>query len=541
MKSTMKLISAMTAAMLMLAGCGSVENENNSGAAQAVSETVTSASQEAEAPDSSESEPAEKTNAPAESTKYKVAGGFEKCVGYKPSDEEIDTLTELAREQYNAILDRDAEAYFRTLNIRELFDHGDYKGYREALKKHDGEEGYSDVWLYAVRFEDLIFDKATIDNPGFATGEFWADCEDDWDEEDPDTWTPAEQKSLNAYQQALDSMDADYFRTADPYSENLAGMELTSDYFYPVYYSDRMDGFKTVGSGAVCTGVTLYSTLKYDGGKYIEFSADFTDGSETVHIPHVVGWIKDGQSGASLSLTEWTIYGMDRSAELSDEQVQALIKLGTEQYNAIVTRDAEAYLNTLGLEKALEGLTKEKILELWESYECDLPMGFALVLDCAAYKDPSLVEPFNNGELLAEKYDNDQQKAARAWYEAAADQTGNITPELVAEMDKDEAIRNDLISNYFTDYDYLHGKYGELSPVAAENVYADEDPSADKNDDGTITVSMYLRCKNDGEPLFIGRLEGIIYEDGSMGVYLYDIIPEDGGEEENIDDANRGD
>ena len=547
MKTTLKLVSAMTAALLMLTGCGSVNDEDNAGAVQAVSETVTSAVKNAElyksaeSSDSSESENAVKAAETSGGIKITVAQGFENSTRYTPSAEEMSVLVQLAVEQYNAILGRDPDAYFRTLDLRGLFAHGDFKAYRDDINKKEGYEGQSSIFNYTVGFESLLWDKVSIDDPSFATGEYWDECEGDWDEEDPETWTSAEDKTLSAYQQALDSMSADFYRTADPYSSNLAGAELSSEYFYPVYYSDRMESFKPVSSGAVPVGVTLYSSLEFDGGKYIEFSADLKDGGETVHIPHIIGWLKDGESGVSVRFSEETLYIRDRSTEISAEEEQALLKLGMEQYNAIITRDAAGYLGTVNLDKALEGITKEDILGFLDSYEWGLTEGFSIVLDAAAHKDHSLTEPFNNDKLLEEKFDNNQQNAARVWYEAAADMTGDITPELLDETDRDEAIRGDLVSNYFADYDYLMNSYGELTPVDLEHVYTDEKPSAEKTDDGRVEVSMYLRYENGEDKRFLGRLEGFIYEDGSMGVYLCDLIPEDGGEEDYIDDSNRRD
>ncbi|MCR5123138.1 MAG: hypothetical protein K6B74_12060, partial [Ruminococcus sp.] len=474
---------------------------------------------------------------------YAAAAGYEKYAEYSPSDEEMSGLVQLAREQYNAILGRDPDAYFRTLNIREMFDHGDYKSFHETMINHPGREGFSEINRVKDNFETLLWDKVCIDDPTFASGEYWDYCEDEWDEENPEAYTSPEEKAAAAYQQALDTISADFYRTADPYSKNLAGAMLTSDYFYPVYNSDTMDDFKSVGSGAVCSGVTLYSAIKVDGDIYIEFAAEFTDGSETVKIPHACGWIKDGESGALVSLTEWTIYGKDTSVVLPEADEQALIKLAVEQYNAIVTRDAEAYLKTVNLDKALEGLTKEEILKRWESLDYDLPVQFAILLDCATYKDPSLIEPFFNDELLAEKYDGNQQNAAHDWYEAAAELTGKVTPALLDEMDKDESIRGRLLSNYFMDYDYMREHYGELSHIAVEDTFIDEEPFASENDDGTVGFSAFLRYKNGEDTRFLGRIEGVIYEDGSMSVILADIIP-DGevrDEEDYIDDANRGD
>lgn len=530
MKSTKEFIAAFTAGMLAvsLAGCGSVEEENKAGAAQTASEAETAEVLKNDTADSSESENTDKTEIANETTgdvKISAAAGFENYVNFTPAADEMSALAQLAREQYNAVLGKDPEAYFRTLNIRAPFENGDFDKFRKLSQNAADSSACYDYFGFVSSFESILWDWACFDDPSLLS-------ESSWEDEDGGDVTQT------IYQKALDGINADFFKNADPFDKNLAGMEIYASYFYPDYNSDSMEGFKPVSDGAVCSGVELFSAFEYNGCRCIEFSADFTNGGETVHIPYVRGWIKDGEKSVLTFFEEATMYCKDTSVELSKEDEQAIMKLGAEQYNAIVTRDAEAYLKTVNLDKSLEGLSKEEIVKRWESYDCDLPMGFDLMLDCATYKDPSLKEPFHNDELLAEKYDNSQQNAARVWYEAAAELNGKITPEILEEMDKDEAIRGELVSNYFTDYDYLCSKNEELAPVAIEDVFTD-DVIADTNDDGSIFVSMYLRYKDGEETHFIGRAEGCI-KDGKMCVYLYDIIP-DGGEEENIDDANRGD
>ena len=516
MKTKAKLISAITAAVLMLAGCGPVEN----------AASVTD-SQDNPAP--AEGSGTESTAGTAEGSDQdiRVAEGFEKCVGYIPSAEELDALSCLAVRQYNAVLGRDADSYFETLNIRSLFcgDYDEYERRVDDLLENDDYDSY--YYQFTDLYSRLLADWAYADDPSLTYGsedEYW---DDDFEGEDEETSDDAEpDKPFTPARKGFDNISADFYRTADPLDERL-GFELSSSYFYFDYHSDERGSFKPISEGAVPALKELYSSAEADGGKYIEFSADLTDGSETVHIPHVLGWIQYGEYGVSVDFCEWTIYNKDYSVELSDEDAQALIRLGAEQYNAIVTRDAAAYLKTVGLDKSMEGLTAEDILERYDSVELGLPLGFDILLDCASFSDPSLREPFNNDELLAEKYDNDQQNAARVWYEAAAGLYlfGGVTPELLEEMEGDEAIRSELISNYFLSYDYLLSKNGELSPIDAESVYTDEEPYAERYDDGTVSVSMYLCYTSGGEDHFIGRLEGFI-KDGVMGVYLTDIIPD---------------
>ena len=368
MKKISRLTAALAAAAIIFSGCGKLEDSAGTAAAQTTDTAETTGTSQTRAATEAETTlVSDVSEAPVQTTaEISKAKGYEKYVGYTPTAEELDAVTKLAAEQYNAILAKDADTYYRTLDLKGLFGDGDYgkfEDYQIEYWDKGTTENNNDYIIFVDTCFSVLWDKAYIDDPSLMTdsGEEWRDGDEDEESEE-------QEKPYSPLHKASDSISADFFRTADPHDERLNGEELTGAYFFFDYHDKiQKDGseYKPLSENAAVSDIQFFSSLKYGDGRYFEFSLTFKDGDDTITIPRVLGWVKTGgECGVELDFDGcWKIYSSDDSVELPEEDAEALVALGIEQYNAIITRDADAYVKTLNLAKLLEAKDKAELAE----------------------------------------------------------------------------------------------------------------------------------------------------------------------------------
>ena len=527
-----RITAALLAATMALTavGCGDVGEDKS--AAAAVSETGGTAETQAAETTAAAASAAETASA---GTSGKLLTAEEKIrelgeaegiddssgtrVKYKPSYEEAATLAELAVKQYNAVLERDGETYFETLSVKDMFEDVEFKSiWDELIMFGNDVSARVDVFTY---YSIILIDNVMMNHA-------------DHFEKRTSTMTDEE---FDAFQDEFVHLLA-----ASP-DEGTAGLfpkyypeitvqydDLDSSYFSKAELSyllreEPETGVKTV-SGDLTYKVMLTSSEEIGSTKYIMADITVFDGDEELLTMTTAGFINGSKAGVYTDDYEIAAYEAYKAAELaaykaaeaealkaagadedidptniilcplSEAEKNILIGLAIQQYNAIVSRDAEEYLKTLNI-KGLFGSEDTAAEEEKQQSEARDTLG-----KCVrnVYMTPL----------------RDKQKLDGGSFPASADV---IDEEFIKQAVKAGKSKGDVMMNYVNELFFLNGEDGKCTNAPLSEATFDIEVRETEKAGDVVYADFCLTFQAQGEEHTLWRCMGWI-SGSKAGVYV---------------------
>ncbi len=500
-----RITAALLAATLALTavGCGKADADKNAASAaddsrpaetQAAETTVTEA-QVTETTETAETEKSAESGT-AEG-KIRKIGFSEFCdhVDYKPTKEEALTLAELAVKQYNAVLERDGEAYYGTLGVKALFNDEDFEPQADELISYGAGSDLSARKAVFACYTGLMTEFIRLDNAGR-----FEELRGLWNEADYEAWL---NKNAHIVAASADEF-ADLFKEYDPDSERYE--EAYSSYFSNGYLSETMKnepeaGIKTL-SGDLTYKVMMIAGEEVGSKKYIMAKITAYDGDEELVTIKTLGFLYGSEAGVytdDYDIAAYNAYterldelGQD---DLSEAEKNILSGLAMHQYNAIVSRDAEEYLKTLNI-TGLFGSEDTAAEEEKQQSEARDTLG-----KCVrnAYMTPL----------------RDKQKLDGGSFPASADV---IDEEFIKQAVKAGKSKGDVMMNYVNELFFLNGEDGKCTNAPLSEATFDIEVRETEKVGDVVYADFILTFQAQGEEHTLWRCMAWLRGD-EAGVY----------------------
>ena len=298
---------------------------------------------------------------------------------------------------------------------------------------------------------------------------------------------------------------ADLFKEYDPDSERYE--RVYGPYFSYAYLSETMKnepeaGIKTL-SGDLTYKVMMIAGEEIGSKKYIMAKITAYDGDEELVTIETLGFLYGSEAGVYTDSYEIAAYNayIDRLYEqgqydLSEAEKNILTGLAMQQYNAIVSRDAEDYLKTLNI-KGLFGSEDTAAEEEKQQSGARDTLG-----KCVrnAYMTPL----------------RDKHKLDGGSFPASADV---IDEEFIKQAEKAGKSKGDVMMNYVNEYFFMCGEDGKCTNATFSEATFDIEVRETEKVGDVVYADFILTLQAQGEEHTLWRCMGWI-SGSKAGVYV---------------------